>query len=183
MLCVVGSVCQKIINPKFDLIRSKAEIDLAKIMIYFNKWTQPQRNSELSDLPKSNLEYFSFPDIVFFPTPHNFQHWAETITAHTECYTPVLAGTASEIQPRASVVRRRIRSNHRIDIVPLKSVLVVKANIAEQKHSQAELEEWLTTFLTNAQPQTLYKTTPTTWKTLHERFKKIISDNCKFTGQ
>lgn len=72
---------------------------------------------------------------------------------------------------------KRIRSTEFGDIIFLKSVVSSWAHVAEHGTSQKKFEEKLHVFFINSLKNKLDSVTPPTWKTIYERFKKVVSDH------
>lgn len=76
---------------------------------------------------------------------------------------------------------KRIRFNERMDIVLLKSIIAVKAHVAERGMSQRKFEETLKVYVGNVRLNN--GVTSPTWRTLYERFKRVVADHCIDTRQ
>lgn len=72
--------------------------------------------------------------------------------------------------------KRRIRFGPDLDVILLKSVIACDAHVAEHGTSQQKFEEALTVFISSTPRGRLQNVTSPTWKTIYERFKKVVSD-------
>lgn len=72
---------------------------------------------------------------------------------------------------------KRIRFTDAWDVILLKCVVSSRAHVAEHGSSQKKFEETLGLFLNNSPKQKLDAVTPPTWKTIYERFKKVVADH------
>lgn len=72
---------------------------------------------------------------------------------------------------------KRIRFTEAWDVILLKSVIASKAHVAARGTSQRKFEETLDIFISNSPKDRLAVVTAPTWKTIYERFKKIVADH------
>jgi len=76
-----------------------------------------------------------------------------------------------------SARKKRIRFSAAWDVLLLKAVTAVDAHIAPHGEAQARFEEALTIFLSSGPPGGFDAICTPTWKTLSDRFKKVLCDH------
>lgn len=79
--------------------------------------------------------------------------------------------------------KKRIRFDHDWDVLLLKSVVMCDGHIADHGKNQNKFEDALKMFLSTAPKSKLDKLMHPTWKSLYERFKKLLSDHRAETRQ
>lgn len=102
---------------------------------------------------------------------------ADVVTEVTE--VDAAPSTPSLQHPR----KKRIRFNHDWDVLLLKSVVLCDAHIADHGQSQRKFEDALQMFVNTAPKSKLDERMHPTWKTLYERFKKLLADHRAETRQ
>lgn len=77
----------------------------------------------------------------------------------------------------ATIKKRRLRFNTTWDIILLKAVVFGEAHLAKHGESQHRFEEVLKKFTAQLADNIWVNTTRPTWKSLNDRYKKIIADH------
>lgn len=72
--------------------------------------------------------------------------------------------------------RRRIRFNTSLDILLLQSVMLAGAHIAKHGAMQKSFEDACLQFMKNAPRYLITEATKPSWKTVNDRFKKLVSE-------
>lgn len=88
-------------------------------------------------------------------------------------------GTSSSVKLNGNglIRKRRIRFSKAWDVLLLKTILVEEAHLARHGEAQNRFEDVLKRFIPSIPDDMWHTTTKPTWKSLNDRYKKIISDH------